>query len=126
MDLLASNLTLVTVPPPGSGAVLAAILNIMQVPAPLTTITSEHHNVAELPRHEPDLRPVLPPPGGELQVGVRRQDEARRPLGPGVWAGGGGHGDQEDDSDDDDDNDDMMTGEDDDGAAMGPQQVPQH
>ena len=33
VDLLASNLTLVTVPPPGSGAVLAAILNIMQVPA---------------------------------------------------------------------------------------------
>ena len=40
VDLLASNLTLLTVPPPGSGAVLAAILNIMQVPAPLTTITS--------------------------------------------------------------------------------------
>ena len=38
VDLLASNLTLVTVPPPGSGAVLAAILNIMQVPAPLNTI----------------------------------------------------------------------------------------
>ena len=36
VDLLASNLTLVTVPPPGSGAVLAAILNIMQVPAHYT------------------------------------------------------------------------------------------
>ena len=39
MDLLASNLTLLTVPPPGSGAVLAAILNIMQVPAPLTSVS---------------------------------------------------------------------------------------